>query len=266
MINNDMEPASELAPERVNSLQLSFAGTEWLRGFNFELNGFYNAATNLVMTRIISYENAGKNKTGGLEFMASYHTPTTVFCDEHRPAVPRFSANFDLTWTHTFKANLMGFDTGSVVGAVISGDIDANNNTPAVTSNLVLAFQATPHLRLHTHILVESRQSSYNTDLVHLIKAKRLVDLASEYIEQGNQEMAVYYGQLSLNLLENIITRQEMPARAIVNLGADYQLGRFTIGLNIHNLFNTRYFRSGMNTNLIPQQGCWFLGSIAYRL
>ena len=59
--------------------------------------------------------------------------------------------------------------------------------------------------------------------------------------------------------------QKEMPARAIVNLGGEYTLGPVTLGLNIHNLFGTRYYRSGMNTNIIPQQGRWFLASIGIK-
>jgi iron complex outermembrane receptor protein len=60
--------------------------------------------------------------------------------------------------------------------------------------------------------------------------------------------------------------RKEMPARAIVNLGGQYQIGPVSLGLDIHNLFGTRYYRSGMNTNLIPQQGRWFMGTVGIRL
>jgi iron complex outermembrane receptor protein len=60
--------------------------------------------------------------------------------------------------------------------------------------------------------------------------------------------------------------RKEIPARAIVNLGGEYTLGPVTFGLNIHNLLGTRYNRSGMNTNLIPQQGRWFLASIGVKI
>ena len=63
-----------------------------------------------------------------------------------------------------------------------------------------------------------------------------------------------------------VTMRQEIPARAIVNLGGEYQLGPVTLGLDIHNLLNTRYDRSGMNSNLIPQQGRWFLASVGIKL
>jgi outer membrane receptor protein involved in Fe transport len=61
-------------------------------------------------------------------------------------------------------------------------------------------------------------------------------------------------------------TRKDMPARAIVNVGADYQIGKLTLGLNIHNLLDTRYDRSGMNTSLMPQQGRWWTISVGYKI
>ena len=57
-----------------------------------------------------------------------------------------------------------------------------------------------------------------------------------------------------------------MSARAIVNVGGQYTIGPVTLGLDVHNLLNTRYYRSGMNTNLIPQQGRWFMGTVGIRL
>ena len=63
-----------------------------------------------------------------------------------------------------------------------------------------------------------------------------------------------------------IISSKEMPARCILNLGGEYTFGPVILGLNIHNLLGTHYNRSGMNTNLIPQQGRWFLATIGVKL
>jgi len=60
--------------------------------------------------------------------------------------------------------------------------------------------------------------------------------------------------------------RKDMSARAIVNMGGNYTLGPVTFGLNLYNLLGTKYYRSGMNTNLIPQQGRWFMASVAVHL
>ena len=72
--------------------------------------------------------------------------------------------------------------------------------------------------------------------------------------------------EAALALAPYNIMHQEMSPRAIVNLGGEYTLGPVTFGLNIHNLFNTSYNRSGMNTNLIPQQGRWFLANVGFKL
>ena len=56
-----------------------------------------------------------------------------------------------------------------------------------------------------------------------------------------------------------------MDPRVIVDLGAEYKLNKLTLGLNVHNLFNTKYNQSGSNTKLIPQKGLWFMASVAYK-
>jgi iron complex outermembrane receptor protein len=68
-----------------------------------------------------------------------------------------------------------------------------------------------------------------------------------------------------LDAFTRIVTDLEMPAHAIVNVGADYQWKKFTLGFNVRNLFNTNYYRSGMNTKLVPQKGLWFMFDVAYK-
>ena len=247
------DEANILSPERVHSVQLSFAGNNWLRGLNFEINGFYNRANDLIMTHIIDYQNVSKNQTVGVELMASYEALRTLSC------------HLNLTWTKTFKSNLMGvgsFDEASGINT----DINANNNTPALRGNLIVGWQAAKRLRLHGHLLFESRLTSYNTDLVNLIQGYGYVMAASEAYRRGDIAHARAYTNSALECFRNIVMHKDMPARAIVNLGGQYTLGPVTIGLDIHNLFGTRYYRSGMNTNLIPQQGRWFMGTVGIRL
>ena len=246
--------AGSLSPERVHSLQLSFAGTNWVRGLNFEVNGFYNRANDLIMTHIINYENVSKNQTCGVELMATYEPFRTLSC------------HANITWTHTFRSNLMGLELPDELKDFYSADIDANNNTPAIRSNLILSWQATKRLRLHTHLLVESKQTSYNTDLVKLIQITNTIQTATYYYNQGDIEQAAAYGQQAIDAMQNIIMHKDMPPRAIINLGAQYTIGPVTLGLDIHNLLGTRYYRSGMNTNLIPQKGFWFMGSVGIQL
>jgi iron complex outermembrane receptor protein len=250
------EPADDavrLSPERVHSFQLSFAGSNWVKGLNFEVNGFYNRATDLIMTHVTEYKNASKNQTCGVELMTSYK-------------LPRFTADFNLTWIHTFKSNIMRFGLPAILDEYYSTDIDANNNTPAIMSNLVLAWQANKHLRLHTHVLFEGKQTSYNANLVELVHTISALELYQQYMAEGKRAEAGAAMQSAVEAARGVIMHKDMPARAIVDIGGEYTLGPVTFGLNVHNLLGTRYYRSGMNTNVIPQQGRWFLASIGVRL
>ena len=244
---------TRLSPERVHSFQLTFGGNNWVKGLNFEINGFYNQAEDLIMTHLMEYMNASKNKTCGVELMASYR---------HQ----KFTADFNLTWLNTFRSNLMRIERAAIFDQVDYTTIDTNNNTPAIMSNLVLGWQVTPRLKLHTHLLFEGKQTSYNTDLANVIK---YMDAIMKYVEcdiKGDTKGAEAAKTLVMALAPYNIMHVDMSPHAIVNLGGEYKLGPVTFGLNIHNLFNTTYNRSGMNTNLIPQQGRWFLASVGIKI
>lgn len=247
----DAEPY-ELSPERTHSLQLSFSGTNWGKGFNFEINGFYNNSTDLIMTHVMDYMNAGRNRTIGVELMANYK-------------IPRFTVDFNLTWLKTYKANLMGVNLGDMAEmANFTTDINNNNNTPHIMSNAILSWQATKRLKLHTHLLFEGKQSSYNTDLVRLLQIKNYIEISNQYYEAGDMEQAIAWAQQAIDTMSLLISKKDMSPRAIVNVGAEYKIGNLTFGVNVHNLFGTRYNRSGMNTNIIRQQGRWFMFDVAY--
>ena len=231
---------SVLNPEFVNSLQLTFAGSEWAKGFNFEINGFYNRAQDLIMTHIIEHLNEAENKTIGIELMTSYRKP-------------KFTADFNLTWTNTIKSNLFTMS------------IDANNNTPAITSNATLSWKPAPKLKLFSNIAFESKMTSYNINIVQLIRFQQLSSMIANLLEQQMTERAAEMIPLAQEAQEHIILKNDMKARAIFNIGAEYQLGKVTLGLNVRNLFNTKYERSGMNTKLIPQKGRWYMFDIAYK-
>ena len=248
---NDTSDGS-LSPERVHSFQLSFAGSNWIKGLDFEVNGFYNRATDLIQTSILYYENVGKNHTCGVELMASYKQP-------------KFTANWNFTWTHTFKANLIDYGL-TEVRSLYSIDINNNNNTPSIMSSLVLGWQATSRLKLHSHLLFEGSQTSYNTNLVKLFQTRNALNQAKQFDESGKEVEAAAAKQIAEAAAPGIVMRKEMPARVIVNVGGEYTFGNVTLGLNVYNLLGTHYYRSGMNTNVIPQQGRWFMGSVGIRL
>ena len=253
ILDGDPKLVESISPERVHSFQLTFGGNNWIKGLNVEINGFYNRANDLIMTHLLDYKNASKNETCGVELIASYKQP-------------KFTADFNLTWTNTFKSNLMGLTLGDIVEAIDNTHIDANNNTPAIMSNLVLGWQVLPQLKLHTHILFEGKQTSHNTDLNNVLLYDKEVLKAFKCAAEGDEEGAMIAREAALALAPYNIMHKEMSPRAIINLGGEYTLGPVTFGLNIHNLLNIRYDRSGMNTNLIPQQGLWFLASVGIKI
>jgi iron complex outermembrane receptor protein len=197
------------------------------------------------MTNILNYENAGKNRTAGVELAADYR-------------LPRITANLNLTWTRTFESNLMGINFEGV-----QNDIDDNNNTPAIVMNTVVAWQATSHLRFHAHLLFESKQSAYYTDMTKL--ALYLTKSAELYMYEEETDEYRYLYEETEQIKKEINAKRDIPARAIINVGAEYKIGKLTLGLNVHNLLNTHYNRSGMNTALVPQQGRWWMASASYQ-
>ncbi len=251
MTGYSLESDYSLSPERIHSLQFSFAGTGWVKGLDFEINTYYNHAQNLIMTHFIEYDNAGENKTTGIELMAKYR---------HQ----KFTADFNFTWTHTFRSNLVSIDTSDSLKELVDFEINTNNNTPVFMSNAVLSWQTSKRLKLYTHLLFEGKQTTYNTDIVQLLQYSNYISASEYYYELGDEEEAEAWYDLALKAMTRIIYHEEMPARLICNVGAEYQIGKVTLGLNVRNLFNTEYSRSGMNTKLIPQRGLWWMFNIAY--
>ena len=257
IVGDESEP-TKLNSETVHSLQLTFAAHEWFKGFNFEVNAFYNRANDLIITHILNYKNGGLNKSAGLEMMANYRHP-------------KFTVDFNLSLIKTFESKL--FDANVGLGDIFPEDyeipyvttgVDDNNNTPYVMSNAVLSWQATKHLKLHTHLQFTGRQTTYNTDIINLISLMKWEELAVDAFEKEDWQTAQFYLEQALESCNHLIYHKEMTSRFIVNLGAEYQIGKFTLGLNIHNLLNHHYFQSGMNTKLVPQKGRWFMASVAY--
>ena len=130
----------------------------------------------------------------------------------------------------------------------------------------MLTWKVMPRLRLHTHILFESRQNSYFYDSRNFVMMYNYVVKAEEAEAAGDMETLEKCVRMIDELGSHLNQNIEMPARCIVNLGGEYTLGPVTIGLNIHNLLNTHYERSGFNTNLVPQQGRWFLATVGVKI
>jgi iron complex outermembrane receptor protein len=174
--------------------------------------------------------------------------------------LPRFTADLNLTWVHTFKSFL--YNESFEGNQNVPPTVDDNNGTPAITSNLVMAWQATPRLKLHTHILFEGRQKSYFVYLNPICEALRLSKILQSLDPDDPEYEEVY--RMGEELEDELSIEKRIDARAILNIGADYKIGRLTLGLNVRNLLNTRYNRGGMDAPLMPQQGRWWTASVSY--
>lgn len=248
MMKNVHEYRVMLDPEYVNSLQLTFSSIDWVKGLNFGINAFYNHARNLIMTRIIDYTNAGRNKTFGIELMAKYQSP-------------KFTANLTASWINTFKMNLMNLDDEVSLYQMYNSDIDDNNNTPKIAAHAVVSWKPTERLKFFCHTLFEGKQTSYNTDFNKSIEIYNFFNEHIKTLEDLN-----VWGDELFAMYSNYILKEEIDAHIVCIAGAEYQISkRLTVGFNIHNLFNTRFYRSGVNTRTIPQKGRWSMATITYK-
>ena len=247
LFNRDVGLIEETSPEYLHSLQLSFAGHNWVKGLHFEVNGFYNRAHDLIKSATFRKLNSGEHVSVGVELMANYR-------------LPRFTADLNLTWVHTFKSFLYNesFEGYNLIDATVND----NNGTPAITSNLVMAWQVAPRLKLHTHVLFEGRQKSYFLYLNAICEMWRLYKISQSLNPDDPRYEEV--DRRGTELVDEVSAEKSIDARAILNIGADYKIGRLTLGLNVRNLLNTRYDRGGLDAPLMPQQGRWWTASVSY--
>ena len=242
----DLEEFEPLHPETLHSTQFTFAGTQWLKGLDFELNFFHNRAEELIFSHILGYGNGGKNKTVGVELMAGYKRG-------------RLMANFNATWIRTLKSSVKLSD-------FLDYAIDDNNSTPSIMANLVTGWQATKNLRLFAKATFQGKQRAYNVSVTTLSQIFGITELF--YTEAAGDEQYQYeLAMRMLDLIQNeLVSSQEIDPRIVFDLGAQYRLGKLSFGLDIHNLFNKKYNQSGMDTGLVPQRGRWFLATVGVQL
>jgi iron complex outermembrane receptor protein len=234
---------SPLHPETLHSYQLTFAGSQWMKGLDFELNFFHNTASELIFTNILGYDNSGKNKTIGAEIMAGYKRG-------------RLTANFNATWIHTLKSSIYFLK-------ILPYNIDHNNSTPAIMANLTTGWQTTKNLRLYAKASFQGKQTTYNMSYAAYSQIYGIIELYEETDdEEYKQELAL----LMIDILQNrLVSSQDLSSRIIFDLGGEYRIGKVSLGLDLHNLFNIKYNQSGMNTGLVPQRGRWFMASLGYQ-
>ncbi len=248
--------AEDLDPESLYSWQLTFGATQWLPGLNFELNAFYNKARDLIVPYLIQHSNSGHINTYGLELTASYQRR-------------RLSAHFNATWQDVSHNRQAGYDYNHAM------------NIPTFTANGIVAWQATPSLRLHTHIGLEGRQHTSYIDILNYAIYQSTLNIwmekvaeFDEYLKSPDYDPVVaekkmddiaHFREIAYEQQNNYDVNETVPARVIFDIGASYRWRNLTLTANIKNLFNHHYRQGGMSTCLVPQRGRWLMFEIAYK-
>jgi outer membrane receptor protein involved in Fe transport len=57
-----------------------------------------------------------------------------------------------------------------------------------------------------------------------------------------------------------------IPARALVDVGANYQFWKMELGVNVYNVTNARYAQGGSSVAPMQQAGLWLLGHIRLKI
>jgi len=246
----------KLDPEALHSAQLTFGATQWLPGLNFEINGFYNHARDLIYILLNNHGNIGAIDNYGVELSARY---------ERR----RFTANLSASWQTAARNDM--FDV----------KLDYALNTPKLSTDLLLAWQATKQLKLRTHIDYKGPQHTYYIDLREYAALMGTINLYGEkwtemheYMESPDcDEAVVREMEEGLKLIEesynyhveNIPVFKDISARILFDVGATWRWRNLTLDVDVKNLFNHHYSISGMSTGLVPQRGRWFLATIGFK-
>ena len=117
----------------------------------------------------------------------------------------------------------------------ISGRWHSTNrqlNVPKFSANLVAGYRFTKNFRAHGHLCFYGSQDSY---------------------------------QIDLSTGTTLYSEATIPARAILDVGASYDIKPVTFSFNVHNLFNTTYYQGGLSARALRQQGLWFIGDVSVK-
>ena len=244
---NIPELTEELNPETLHSFQFTFGATQWVPGLNFEFNAFYNQARDLIYLELYEHYNTGNINTYGLEFSARYERK-------------KFSANLSTAWQKVSKSKIFTIEGKQAF------------NTPDFSANAVLTWSPIKNLKLNSHISFYSKQKAFYLDILKYGEftgtTKVYQECLVKYQENPTEQLAnqlKYLAQRMEELQTEIPVTKDVKSRILVNLGASYTLGNLEFSLNVRNLFNTKYYQSGMSTLLLPQKGRWFLAEISYK-
>ncbi len=254
--NEKLTFSDNINPESLHSYQVTFGATQWIKGLNFEVNAFFNHATDLVWMKTMEHENAVNIDLYGLEFSGRYQ-------------LPRFSVNLTAAWQKSHKYEYF------------YENFDKPFNTPELSANTILNWKATKNLNIHGHIGVFSKQTNRILNIVNYVKYNKAsstaIDLTfhfmekyetTEYLNLLTPEEKALYDKAANDTqyyFDNLYTNYEINPYFIIDMGANYKIGNCELGFNVHNLLNRQYTLSGAGCGLIPQKGRWFMFDISYK-
>ncbi len=238
---------TELEPESLHSYQITLGANQWLPGLDFEVNGFYNRARDIIYMTLIEHENKGKSDMYGVELSAKY---------KYR----HFTANLSAAWQDVKKSSIEDFT------------FDYAFCIPRFSLNTVLAWQATKWLNIHSHIDYCSSQKSWTADVFGYALWTSALEDWGECIKKWNldptpenEENMKNAEKAKNEAYKKVYVTRDFSPRILFNVGATCNIGKLTLTANIKNLFNKSYKQSGLDTGPIPQKGRWFMFDIAYK-
>lgn len=237
-----------LNPESLISYQMTFGATQWIKGLDFEVNAFYNRASDLIQMDLLQHNNGGKSDIYGIELSGKYESK-------------RFKSYLTASWQKARKYKYLLIDMPML-------------NTPEFSTNIVLAYKPIKNLTLHSRVGFYSRQHTVYIDIINyarkLIVSTKIGEFIQKYGDVEHIPAAVLpqYEKLVsefTNMAEHTYNHRDIDPYVLVDLGANYTIGKLQLSLNVNNVLNNHYSLSGANTGLIPQKGRWFMFDIAYK-
>jgi len=239
------------------NLKLGYAHSFVDAPYFYRNNGMkiYNGGGNLTSEKMdaIQLEYTISNPAKGLSFGAN------IFYNALSNLIWHDSQSNDALYANAGKVRIIGIDnslnyTGSRLFASLSMSYmrvlySENANVTSVYMNNVPAFMAATVAR---YKIFDSKMGRLFARANGTFYTKQYSPITSE---------VVYRMDLPAKDLYNTL-----PARFIMNCGADYTYKFCTLSLDVYNLFNTNYYQGGSLTLIpLPQQGRSFMANLSFK-
>ena len=219
-----------LSPETANSFQLTVSGKNFVKNLATEINFFYNNYDKLITKYSGIYVNWDVS-IAGMEAVASYN-------------YNRLSLNAYLATMKVVKHKSVQFSILEMYEAMGIEDL--------ITENTKIIFE--PHEVENNHINCVPNFTANATISYNLLKCLRL-NANFSYI--GRQYACIDQDENKF---------EELPQVFLVNPSANITIGKhLEFYINVHNIFNHKYYLGGRSTNPVRQKGLWLMAGASYK-